>query len=64
MTRPYPNDPFLQGNFAPIGVECDAPDLVVTGELPADLAGSYYRNGPDPLHGPREGDTRSEEHTS
>ena len=57
MTRPYPNDPFLQGNFAPIGVECDAPDLVVTGELPADLAGSYYRNGPDPLHGPREGDT-------
>ena len=57
MTRPYPNDPFLQGYFAPCGVECDAPDLVVKGELPADLVGTYYRNGPDPLHAPREGDT-------
>lgn len=56
MTLPYPNDPFLQGYFAPIGVECDAPDLVVKGELPVDLAGVYYRNGPDPLHGPRAGD--------
>ena len=56
MTAPFPNDPFLQGYFAPMGVECDAPDLVVEGELPADLAGTYYRNGPDPLHPPREGD--------
>ncbi len=57
MAKPFPNDPFLQGYFAPMGVECDAPDLVIEGELPADLAGAYYRNGPDPLHGPREGDT-------
>ena len=56
MTQPYPNDPFLQGYFAPMGAECDAPDLVVEGEVPADLNGTYYRNGPDPLHGPREGD--------
>ena len=56
MTAPFPNDPFLQGYFAPIGVECDAPDLVIEGELPSDLAGTYYRNGPDPLHPPREGD--------
>jgi carotenoid cleavage dioxygenase len=56
VTRPYPNDPFLTGYFAPIGVECDAPDLVVEGRLPDDLAGTYYRNGPDPLHGPRPGD--------
>ena len=48
MTQPYPNDPFLQGYFAPMGVECDAPDLVVEGELPADLHGTYYRNGPAP----------------
>jgi carotenoid cleavage dioxygenase len=57
VTKPYPNDPFLTGYFAPIGVECDAPDLVVEGELPRDLAGTYYRNGPDPLHAPRPGDT-------
>ena len=57
MTRPFPNDPFLTGYFAPSGVECDAPDLVVTGELPKDLTGTYYRNGPDPLHAPRANDT-------
>jgi carotenoid cleavage dioxygenase-like enzyme len=42
--------------MAPFGTECDAPDLVVEGELPDDLAGTYYRNGPDPLHPPRAGD--------
>ena len=57
MTIPFPNDPFLTGYFAPSGVECDAPDLVVEGTLPSDLAGTYYRNGPDPLHPPRKGDT-------
>ncbi len=57
MTTPFPNDPFLTGYFAPSGVECDAPDLVIEGKLPTDLAGTYYRNGPDPLHPPREGDT-------
>jgi carotenoid cleavage dioxygenase len=56
MTQPFPNDPFLTGAMAPFGAECDAPDLVIEGELPADLAGTYYRNGPDPLHPPREGD--------
>ena len=57
MTRPMPNDANLQGAYAPLGVECAAPDLVVKGELPSDLAGTYYRNGPDPLHAPRDGDT-------
>ncbi len=57
MTIPFPNDPFLTGYFAPSGVECDAPDLVVEGELPRDLVGTYYRNGPDPLHPPRPNDT-------
>jgi carotenoid cleavage dioxygenase-like enzyme len=46
MTKPYPDDPFLTGYFAPLGVECDAPDLVVDGELPADLAGTYYPQRP------------------
>ena len=46
MTKPFPNDPFLTGYYAPSGVECDAPDLVIEGELPGDLVGTYYRNGP------------------
>ena len=56
MTAPFPNGPFPQGCFAPVGVACDVPDLVIEGELPPDLAGTYYRNGPDPLHPPHEGE--------
>jgi len=56
MTQPFPNDVFLSGPMAPSGIECDAPDLVIEGELPADLQGVYFRNGPDPLYPPREGD--------
>lgn len=55
MTQPFPDDLFLTGATAPSGIECDAPDLIIEGELPADLQGVYFRNGPDPLHPPREG---------
>ena len=44
--------PFLQGNYAPWRVEGDAPDLEVTGELPRDLNGTFYRNGPNPAFAP------------
>ena len=53
MATPMPNHPHLRGNFAPIRMECDAPDLVVHGEIPAELRGTYYRNGPDPQFAPR-----------
>jgi carotenoid cleavage dioxygenase len=33
-------------NLAPIPMECDAPYLKVTGELPRELNGTLYRNGP------------------
>lgn len=56
MAQAFPDHPFLRGYYAPFGAELDAPDLVVTGDLPADLEGTFYRNGPDPLHPPREGD--------
>jgi carotenoid cleavage dioxygenase len=56
MTKPFPDDPFLTGAMAPLGMEMDAPDLIVEGEIPADLDGTYFRNGPDPLHPPRAGD--------
>lgn len=53
MTRPYPEHPQLSGNFAPIRMECDAPDLIIRGDLPAELNVTYYRNGPDPQFPPR-----------
>src|SRR5674476_1657396 len=35
-------------NLAPIPMECDAPYLKVVGELPRELNGTLYRNGPNP----------------
>ncbi len=52
MAATYPDDPFLQGNFAPIRMECDAPDLVIRGEIPKDVVGVLYRIGPDPQFAP------------
>ncbi len=41
-------EPFLNGIFAPTQSElADAPVSVIAGELPPDLAGTYYRNGPN-----------------
>ena len=40
---------YLHENFAPVEHEITATDLVVIGELPADLDGRYLRNGPNPL---------------
>jgi carotenoid cleavage dioxygenase len=48
-----PDNAFLQGIFEPVQMECDAPDLIVEGEIPADLNGSFYRNGPNPHYPPR-----------
>ena len=53
MASPMPKHPQLRGNFAPLRMECDAPDLIVHGEIPKELHGSYYRNGPDPQYAPR-----------
>lgn len=54
MTQPFPAMPWLEGNYAPILFEADAPDLVVRGALPKDLAGTLYRNGPNPQFPPRD----------
>jgi len=40
---------YLTGNYAPVAEEVTAFDLPVEGELPAELAGRYLRNGPNPL---------------
>lgn len=55
MAKPFPPHPFLHGHHAPNRFEADAPDLVIEGEIPDDLAGVFYRNGPEPLH-PTRGD--------
>ena len=55
MTETYPDHPNLQGNYAPLRMECDLNDLIVEGEIPKDLYGSYYRNGPDPQFPPMGG---------
>ena len=52
MTQPYPAHPQLTGNYAPIRMECDVDDLIVRGEIPADLNVTYYRGGPDPQFPP------------
>ncbi len=41
--------PYLQGNYAPVHDEIDAPALaVVAGEVPRDLDGTFVRNGSNP----------------
>jgi carotenoid cleavage dioxygenase-like enzyme len=54
MSQPFPDNPFFTGNFAPISFEADAPDLVIRGDMPRDLTGTLYRNGPNPQFAPRD----------
>jgi carotenoid cleavage dioxygenase-like enzyme len=53
MAQPMPKHPNLIGGFAPIQMECDAPDLIIEGEIPRELFGTFYRNGPNPQYAPR-----------
>jgi len=46
-------NPYLAGNFAPMRSEDDF-DLPVKGEIPAGLAGTLYRTGPNPQFDPRD----------
>ncbi len=46
------SNPFLQGNFAPWPTEGEAADLKITGSLPRDLNGTFFRNGPNPAFEP------------
>jgi carotenoid cleavage dioxygenase len=54
MSIPFPETPFFSGNYAPVTFEADAPDLPLRGELPKQLAGTLYRNGPNPQFAPRD----------
>ncbi len=47
------DQPYLHGVFAPVKTEVSAEDLEVEGEIPADLAGAYVRNGPNQRFKPK-----------
>ena len=46
------DNPYLHGVYAPTVNEMHVAGLEVSGELPADLVGAYFRNGPNPRHQP------------
>jgi carotenoid cleavage dioxygenase-like enzyme len=43
------DNPYLHGPYAPTVHELSRYGLPVEGELPADLQGAYFRNGPNPV---------------
>ncbi|GET38634.1 carotenoid oxygenase family protein [Microseira wollei] len=47
------SNPYLEGNFAPVQSEITADDLQVIGTLPAELNGTFVRNGPNPQFPPK-----------
>lgn len=53
MSRPLPADPFLSGIWEPWPMEGEIRDLPVEGEVPRELAGTLYRNGPNQRFAPR-----------
>ncbi len=47
------DNPYLHGAYAPtLHTDVVAHELDVEGEIPRDLFGAYYRNGPNPQHKP------------
>ena len=53
MSRRFPDDQFLRGNYGPWPIEGEIHDVVVKGEIPRELNGTLYRNGPNPQFAPR-----------
>ena len=52
MSRRFPDHPMLRGLWEPWPMEGEIHDLPVTGEIPRELAGTLYRNGPNPQFPP------------
>ena len=53
MSRPFPTHPMLTGYWEPWSMEGEIHDLPVAGEIPRNLNGTLYRNGPNPQFAPR-----------
>ncbi len=47
------DNPYLHGVYAPTLDELSVDGLPVVGELPLDLVGGYFRNGPNPVYQPK-----------
>src|SRR5882757_2369592 len=45
--------PYLSKGYEPLRTECERMHLEIEGELPAGLAGTFYRVGPSPQFEPR-----------
>ena len=45
-------NPFLEQGYTPVLDELATGDLMVRGELPREIAGTYLRNGPNPAYPP------------
>lgn len=52
MTTAFPHSMDFAGYNQPSRIECDVYDLVVDGEIPKEIAGSWYRSIPDPPYPP------------
>jgi carotenoid cleavage dioxygenase len=48
------DNPYLHGVYAPVCTETSGDHLEIEGELPSDLHGSYFRNGPNSMFPPRD----------
>lgn len=46
-------NPYLNGLYAPVQTEVSSAKLDVTGQVPKDLNGAYFRNGPNPNSAPQ-----------
>lgn len=55
MTHPFPQSMDYAEHNAPMRMECDIYDLVVEGEIPAEINGTWYRSVPDPQYPPSTG---------
>ena len=52
MTKPFPQTMDFTGYNEPSRIEADVYDLVVEGEIPAEINGRWYRTTPDPQYPP------------
>lgn len=50
MSDSQQENTFLDGIWAPWPAECNINDVVVIGEIPKELNGTFYRNGPNPQY--------------
>ncbi len=50
MSKPLPKNMYLQNIWEPLVAESDINDPIVIGEIPKELNGTFYRNGPNPQY--------------